>query len=397
METFALASVLGASVAVGRAALQRGPFYARFLAMLFTVHIAISLGIYPYVGPLQPLFWCLQLLTLGYLTTVITPGMWPRLAYRLVGWPAHIFMAGTLLAFPWALASVWPGSLPGVALPYAIAALGLYRSHHNPKETVSIDLRATADPGAVRRETEIVLRQRRFRPRPGERALRIVQITDPHVGPFMSAERLATLCAEARAQEPDLILLTGDYLTVPSQDHPRHLAQGLAPLRGHPHVYAIFGNHDHESPALVKAALREAGVRLLSDEVVAIDTHMGPVDLVGLEHRWRSRAEAYARVFAAVPRRPGALRLVLLHDPSGFAQLPPGEADLVLAGHTHGGQFGLLTWGINWTLLRMVGLPDHGPWVGRGNRMYVHRGTGFYGFPLRIGVHGEESLLDLRW
>jgi hypothetical protein len=128
METFALASVLGASVAVGRAALQRGPFYARFLAMLFTVHIAISVGIYPYVSPLEPLFWGLQVLTLGYLTTVITPGMWPRLAYRLVGWPAHIFMAGTLLAFPWALASVWPGGLPGVALPYAIAALGLYRS-----------------------------------------------------------------------------------------------------------------------------------------------------------------------------------------------------------------------------------------------------------------------------
>jgi predicted MPP superfamily phosphohydrolase len=85
----------------------------------------------------------------------------------------------------------------------------------------------------------------------------------------------------------------------------------------------------------------------------------------------------------------------MLHDPGAFKHLPEGEADLVLAGHTHGGQVGLLSLGLSWTFLRMFGtkLPDHGFWSRGTDRMYVHRGTGHYGFPLRLGVPAEESVL----
>jgi uncharacterized protein len=75
--------------------------------------------------------------------------------------------------------------------------------------------------------------------------------------------------------------------------------------------------------------------------------------------------------------------------------VPDGAADLVLSGHTHGGQLGLVSMGLAWTVLSRTRWPDHGLFAHGTNRLYVHRGTGFYGFPLRIGVPGEASVLEV--
>ena len=74
-----------------------------------------------------------------------------------------------------------------------------------------------------------------------------------------------------------------------------------------------------------------------------------------------------------------------------------GPGGLVLSGHTHGGQIGLVSLGLDWTVLAMSKgrFPDHGLFGLGSSRLYVHRGTGFYGFPLRLGVPGEASLLEL--
>ena len=85
----------------------------------------------------------------------------------------------------------------------------------------------------------------------------------------------------------------------------------------------------------------------------------------------------------------------LLHDPLGFRHVPKGEADLTLSGHTHGGQVGLVSLGVDWTVLKRSRWPDQGLFGHGPNRLYVHRGTGFYGFPLRIGVPGETSVLEV--
>ena len=85
-----------------------------------------------------------------------------------------------------------------------------------------------------------------------------------------------------------------------------------------------------------------------------------------------------------------------LHDPGAFIHLPEGEADLVLSGHTHGGQVGLVSLGLPYTMMRaFVKMPDHGLWARGTDRLYVHRGTGHYGFPLRLGVPAEESVLSV--
>lgn len=97
------------------------------------------------------------------------------------------------------------------------------------------------------------------------------------------------------------------------------------------------------------------------------------------------------------PRDPRLPRLALLHDPGCFRHLPPGTADLVLSGHLHGGQLGLFRVGGGWTVPRIAGLPDHGLWARGRERMYVHRGNAHYGFPLRIGVPAEETIMSLHF
>jgi predicted MPP superfamily phosphohydrolase len=227
------------------------------------------------------------------------------------------------------------------------------------------------------------------------RPLRLVQITDPHLGPFMSAKRLERIARRALGKKPDLVLLTGDFLTMESQAHPELLARALAPLRELPgRVFACLGNHDHEALGTVRYALESAGVRLLIDEAELVATDAGLVQVLGFDFTWRERAAHLRRVSAEHPRVPGAFRLALLHDPGAFRHLPVGEADLVLSGHTHGGQVGFVSLGLPFTLMRLFAkIPDHGLWARGSDKLYVHRGTGHYGFPLRLGVPAEESLL----
>jgi predicted MPP superfamily phosphohydrolase len=182
-----------------------------------------------------------------------------------------------------------------------------------------------------------------------------------------------------------------------SHSRPDLLALALSPLRAFEgRTFACLGNHDHEALPTVERALADNGVRLLVDEAAEVETAAGRVQIVGLDFVWRKRAEHLARVTAAHPRVPGALRLLLLHDPGAFKHVPEGEADLVLSGHTHGGQVGLVSLGLPYTMMRaFVKMPDHGLWARGVDRLYVHRGTGHYGFPLRLGVPSEESLLHV--
>jgi len=195
------------------------------------------------------------------------------------------------------------------------------------------------------------------------------------------------------------VLLTGDFLTMEGSGTRGALTAALAPLRKvHGRAYAVFGNHDHDrgAPAEVHAALTANGVRILMDEEATVETPAGRVQIVGADYVGKGRREHIQRLLQAYPRRADHLRLLLLHDPSIFRHIPPGEVDLTLSGHTHGGQLGLVSFGLDWTVLSRTGWPDHGLFGHGSNRLYVHRGTGFYGFPLRIGVPGEASwVVDL--
>jgi predicted MPP superfamily phosphohydrolase len=332
------------------------------------------------------LFVYLHVLVYLQALLLIRPRMRPLWYRALLSIPAAFFSAGTLFALPWGVAAAFGWRLPLPGVPYALALFGVVQSLTARREQVDVVV-ADGSVNGLRRHPNG--RERVARP------LRIVQITDPHLGPFMSVERLRGIVESALLREPDLIVLTGDFLTMESQADPRLLGHALEPLRALPErVFACFGNHDHEAPETVRRALDQAGARLLLDDSAMVQTPAGLVQILGADFAFRDRAQLLARLCTDHPRVSGAFRLLLLHDPGAFRHLPPGQADLVLSGHTHGGQIGLLSIGLPWTLLRLfVDSPDHGLWARGTDRLYVHRGTGHYGFPLRLGVPAENSLL----
>ncbi len=386
MSWFGVASLAGWVVVVLCARLRSKP-YAIFRGVSLGLHSLIAWALVHRMGGLLPWVIYLHVAVHVHSLSLIRPQLRPFWYRALVSIPASFFSAGTLLAWPWALLHGFSVELPWLFLPYAAAAIGVAQSLLTRPEEFDIVV-ADGDVGeAVRRHKSSSLRV--------ERPLRVVQITDPHLGPFMSVARLREICERAVARNPDLVLLTGDYLTMESQSDPSLLASALEPLKALPgRVFGCFGNHDHEAPAIVRGAFAHIGATLLIDQQALVETEAGPVQIVGYDFVFRNRKEHLKRVSAALPRESGHLRIALLHDPGAFKHLPSGDADLVLSGHTHGGQVGLVSLGLPWTMMRMfVRMPDHGLWASGNSRLYVHRGTGHYGFPLRLGVPAEDSLL----
>ncbi len=383
---------LGAWLAVVvNALLLRGRLFAMFAAVMVGLYSLSAAAFTPIVRPaaIWPLFLVLHAVVYVHMLLLARPAMRPLLYRALISVPASFFIAGTVLSLPWGIAAALGLRPPVPFVPYLLALVGLAQSLTARREDIHLIIDEVDVPGLLRH-------------RPAgervERPLRLVQISDPHLGPFMSVERLRAICERAVAVKPDLVLLTGDFLTMESQSSVEPLRRALEPLAALPgRVYACRGNHDLEAPLVVEEALRGHGIRLLVDEEATADTPWGEVELLGFDFVFRDRAAHLGRVTARFPRRSDRLRIALLHDPSAFRLLPPGVADLVLSGHTHGGQLGLVSIGGTWTVPRLVDIPDHGLWAHGRSRMYIHRGTGHYGFPLRLGVPAEEGVLHVHW
>ncbi|MBK9371168.1 MAG: metallophosphoesterase [Deltaproteobacteria bacterium] len=385
---FTFASSLGL---VLNAASKGGRFPAVFLSVVLGLHGASAALLYPALGALGLAMFPLQAAVILHFWRLANPSD-PSRAWRwLVSLPASAFWAATFLGLPWAFASALGFTPAGVWIPFVGAAFGLAGTLRLKPEERDLPLDGAVIDGL-----------HRVKPPPtpaGGRPLRLVQITDPHLGTFMPVERLKAVCERAVAQDPDLILLTGDFLTFETNGTRGALAEALSPLKAMPgRVFACRGNHDLEAPEEVARSLAAVGARLLIDEAVVVDTPAGKVQLVGADFRFRDRAQHLGALASKYPRVPETLRLWLLHDPMAFTSVPEGEADLTLSGHTHGGQVGLVAFGLDWTVVSgLFGLPDHGLWARGRDRMMIHRGTGHYGFPLRLGVPAEESLLRVWW
>lgn len=398
MSTIPALSLGALLILIVTAGVLRGPLFAVFGALAGGTYTCAVLTILPLVRAtrLEPLFLSLHVIAYLHLFLFLAlPGMRGPTYRALVSLPGSYFVAGTLLALPWGvlaqLGATGPLFIASLWLPYLLAAFGLLQSLSARRDDVHIVLDGS-DAGPLARH-----RADPAGPARAARPLRVAQISDPHLGPFMSVERLQRICRDIVAADPDLVLLTGDFLTVDSQQSGEHLTRALAPLRPLAgRTFACRGNHDLEAPAFVAAALAANGVHLLIDDAVTARTPYGEVELLGFDYVFRQRAAHVAAVAARHPRRDASIpRLALLHDPGCFRHVPEGTADLVFSGHLHGGQLGLFLAAGGWTVPRLLSLPDHGLWARGRDRIYVHRGNAHYGFPLRIGVPAEESILHL--
>jgi predicted MPP superfamily phosphohydrolase len=225
--------------------------------------------------------------------------------------------------------------------------------------------------------------------------LRIVHLSDIHLGPTADRAALREAFDRVNALDPDLICVTGDLVDSPVVDLDHWLPE-LARLRARHGVYAVLGNHDRYAGAdRVAAALRAATPwRLLRDEVATLEIDGDRLHLVGLEDRpGPATAVMLPSLLASVPD--GDARLVLVHQPSAFTTAARLGVPLTLAGHTHGGQIavpGLPS--LNAARLMMTRF-DAGTFASGRSLLHVNRGLGTSGQRVRIGAPREVTLVTL--
>jgi predicted MPP superfamily phosphohydrolase len=319
----------------------------------------------------------------------------PLRTARLVAWPAYVWMGALFLGLCLTLASdalLW---LMGAAFAPGEAADPRGAAQLRALGVAGIAALATAlgVRGALRGP---VLRRLELRLARWPAALdgfRIAQISDIHIGPLLGRRFAEELTARVNALGADLVAVTGD-LVDGSVERLRAEVAPFAALRARHGVYFVSGNHDWYSgidPWL--AAVRELGFRVLRNERVEIGDAAGRFDLAGVDdHRGDWRRGSPSDLGRALAGRDPARALVLLaHDPTTFAAASRQGVDLQLSGHTHGGQIWPFRWFVRIAVPWVEGLHERG-----GSRLYVSRGTGFWGPPLRLLAPAEITEITLR-
>ncbi len=230
--------------------------------------------------------------------------------------------------------------------------------------------------------------------------LRIAHISDLHIGRQLRAPLLQQLVARVNAVEADLIVITGDTFDF----DPRFIEEGcreLATLEARLGVFAILGNHDvYTGAEAVASGLAElTSIDLLRDEWRAVECAGGRLYLVGVEDTgqgWTERdaeSQALERLAHEVPK--DAPSLLLMHRPSYFRQAARLGFPVALAGHTHGGQISLPPPAQHHNVSRLISRWTRGLYTDGETQMYVNRGLGVAGPPVRINCTREITLLRL--
>ena len=247
---------------------------------------------------------------------------------------------------------------------------------------------------------------------PAFKGLKIVQISDIHSGSFDNKKAVEKGVQRILDLNPDLILFTGDLINDRATEmfgYEEVFAKLKAPLG----VFSTLGNHDYGD--YVKWPTEEArnqniedlkkiqagmGWRLLMNEHVVLEKDGQEIALIGIEN-WSAKARfpKHGKMWEAYP---GAekypFKILMSHDPSHWdAEIKPkyGDIDLTLAGHTHGMQFGIEIPGFRWSPVKYVYDEWAGLYESGKQKLYINRGFGFIGYPGRVGILPEITLIEL--
>jgi predicted MPP superfamily phosphohydrolase len=230
---------------------------------------------------------------------------------------------------------------------------------------------------------------------------RIAQLSDIHIGPYMPAEEIRKYAAICAAQKPDMIVLTGDFVTFdPATERP--VVEALSSLRAPYGVFGCLGNHDMWSGVEDSIAdlFRRAGIRMLRGEAVPIVSGADSFSLLGVDFQSPRRfgpSPAVRRILGNIEGLidPNRVNVLLSHNPDTFDRAAELNIDLSLAGHTHGGQVSLEFIDPNIAPSRLV-TPYVAGWFQKpGGQLYVNRGIGTIFIPMRVGAPPELTVYSL--
>jgi hypothetical protein len=220
--------------------------------------------------------------------------------------------------------------------------------------------------------------------------LRIVQLTDLHLGPTLGRPFLESLVARTNALEPDVVAITGDLIDG-TVEQLREMVAPLASLRARRGVFFITGNHEYYwGVDAWLAELGRLGVRVLRNERVEIGDGL---DLAGVDDLSAGGHPGHGADLprALAGRDPSRALVLLAHQPRAVEEAARLGVDLQLSGHTHGGQIWPWGWLVYLQQPFVRGLCSVGA-----TRLYVSCGTGYWGPPMRLGTESELTAITLR-
>lgn len=244
------------------------------------------------------------------------------------------------------------------------------------------------------------------------KGLKLVHISDVHSGSFTDKKAVELGVKMIMAQEADLILFTGDLVN----DHASEMndyTEIFARLNAPMGVFSTLGNHDYgdyrrwpseeekkQNLERLKQLQANMGWRLLMNEHVVLEKQGQQIALLGIEN-WGAKANfpKYGKLneaYAGAEKYP--FKILMSHDPSHWdAQVRPeySDIDLTLSGHTHGMQFGVELPGFKWSPVQYVYKQWAGLYEEEKQKLYINRGYGFIGYPGRVGILPEITLIEL--
>ena len=226
--------------------------------------------------------------------------------------------------------------------------------------------------------------------------LRIVQLSDIHLSPFLSEKNLARVVDAARELRPGLCVVTGDLISFhgdPLDACIRHLAR----LRAEAGVFGCMGNHERyvQAEAYTAAAAGRVGIEFLRQRSRQLRFGGATLNLAGVDYQPMGDRQRYL-TGAGRMVVPGALNILLSHNPDVFPVAAGQGYHLVMAGHTHGGQITVEILDQSLSAARFLTPYVYGLFGGPRAAAYVTRGIGTIGIPARIGAPPEIAVLRLR-
>jgi predicted MPP superfamily phosphohydrolase len=222
---------------------------------------------------------------------------------------------------------------------------------------------------------------------------RIAQLSDVHHSAIVPLEEVRRAVALTQSARADAIVLTGDYTTA-ARKYIEPCAEELATLSAPAGVWAVLGNHDHNTDgAATQRALERRGIAVLKNLNTRLARGTDELQLVGIDDMSWVQSD-FAQAFKGIDHaRP---TLLLSHQPNALDQPEAEGVSLILSGHTHGGQ----------VRLPFIGAPVQrysdefkylrGRFTRGATQLYVTRGTGVIGLPVRLGARPEVAVLRLR-
>jgi predicted MPP superfamily phosphohydrolase len=224
--------------------------------------------------------------------------------------------------------------------------------------------------------------------------LRLVQISDLHLGTWINRQLLAEAVQVVNQQLPDVVVITGDFVTFDPAHFAPTLTAELSQISAPCGVFAVLGNHDHWAGArIVRRALTQAGITVLRNQAIPVERGAERLYLCGLDSA-AAEMDDFPLLFESLPN--GAAAILLAHEPDVADEAASYERFMLqLSGHSHGGQ----------VVLPLIGAPIT-PRLGRkyrsglyminGMQQYTNRGLGAAELHLRFNCPPEITVFELR-